>query len=97
MARLDLPHHGGESSLGVQPGRSCQPRSRSISLASTTGTDGQHGDRAIVDAVLAGDRDAYRHLVERESASIVRACHRVLGDLHEAEDAAQEAFDSFSA
>jgi RNA polymerase sigma-70 factor (ECF subfamily) len=66
-------------------------RSRSISLASTTGTD-DHSDRAIVDAVLAGDRDAYRHLVERESASIVRACHRVLGDLHEAEDAAQEAF-----
>jgi RNA polymerase sigma-70 factor, ECF subfamily len=49
-------------------------------------------DRAAADAVLAGDRDAFRHLVERESASVVRACHRVLGDLHEAEDAAQEAF-----
>ena len=45
-----------------------------------------------VDAVLAGDRDAFRVLVERESAAVVRACHRVLGDLHEAEDAAQEAF-----
>jgi RNA polymerase sigma-70 factor (ECF subfamily) len=68
-------------------------RSRSISLASTpTAPDDERGDRAIVDAVLAGDRDAYRHLVVRESASIVRACHRVLGDLHEAEDAAQEAF-----
>lgn len=52
----------------------------------------QRDDRAIVDAVLGGDRDAYRHLVERESASVVRSCHRVLGDLHEAEDAAQEAF-----
>ena len=70
-------------------------RSRSISLATTTtGPDDQRSDRAIVDAVLAGDSDAYRHLVERESASIVRACHRVLGDLHEAEDAAQEAFVS---
>ena len=49
-------------------------------------------DRAIVDSVLAGDRDAYRQLVERESAQVVRACHRVLGDLHDAEDAAQEAF-----
>ena len=67
-------------------------RSPSIDLASTTGTDDQRSDRAIVDAVLAGDRDAYRHLVERESVSVVRACHRVLGDLHEAEDAAQEAF-----
>ena len=45
-----------------------------------------------MDAVLAGDRDAFRHLVERESASVVRASHRILGDLHEAEDVAQEAF-----
>ncbi len=43
-------------------------------------------------AVLAGDRDAFRTLVDRESAATVRVCHRVLGDLHEAEDAAQEAF-----
>lgn len=49
-------------------------------------------ERAAVEAVLAGDRDAFRFLVERESAAIIRACHRVLGDLHEAEDAAQEAF-----
>lgn len=49
-------------------------------------------ERAAVDAVLAGDRDAFRSLVERESAAVIRACHRVLGDLHEAEDAAQEAF-----
>jgi RNA polymerase sigma-70 factor, ECF subfamily len=50
------------------------------------------GDRATVEAVLAGDRDAFRRLVERESGPVVRACHRILGDLHEAEDSAQEAF-----
>lgn len=55
-------------------------------------SDDLAGDRRTVDAVLAGDRDAFRRLVERESAPVVRACHRVLGDLHEAEDAAQEAF-----
>ena len=49
-------------------------------------------ERAAVDAVLAGDRDAFRVLVDRESAAVIRACHRVLGDLPEAEDAAQEAF-----
>jgi RNA polymerase sigma-70 factor (ECF subfamily) len=54
--------------------------------------DSQRRDRGIVDSVLAGDRDAFRKLVEREAPSVVRACHRVLGDQHEAEDAAQEAF-----
>jgi RNA polymerase sigma-70 factor (ECF subfamily) len=49
-------------------------------------------ERAIVAAVLAGDREAFRRLVERESAALVRACHRILGDHSEAEDAAQEAF-----
>jgi RNA polymerase sigma-70 factor (ECF subfamily) len=49
-------------------------------------------DAAVVAAVLAGDRDAYRVLVEREAPMVVRACYRVLGDLHEAEDIAQEAF-----
>ena len=42
--------------------------------------------------MLDGDRDAFRFLVERESPALVRACQRVLGDMHEAEDVAQEAF-----
>jgi len=84
---------GASRASASSPDDQAHRRSRSISLATTTtGPDDQPTDRAIVDAVLAGDPDAYRHLVERESASIVRACHRVLGDLHEAEDAAQEAF-----
>ena len=51
-------------------------------------------ERAIVDAVLAGDREAFRRLVERESVALVRACHRILGDRADAEDAAQEAMVS---
>jgi RNA polymerase sigma-70 factor (ECF subfamily) len=42
--------------------------------------------------VLAGDTEAFRRLVERESVALVRACHRILGDRADAEDAAQDAF-----
>ena len=77
------------------PSRSdgADPWSRTIDTTATTGTtEGRSDDAAIVRAVLAGDRDAYRVLVDRESATVIRACHRVLGDLGEAEDIAQEAF-----
>jgi RNA polymerase sigma-70 factor, ECF subfamily len=57
-----------------------------------TGPAGVLDERAVVAAVLGGDRDAFRGLVERDGPAVVRACHRVLGDLGEAEDAAQEAF-----
>jgi RNA polymerase sigma-70 factor, ECF subfamily len=49
-------------------------------------------ERQIVEDVLAGNRDAFRALVERESGAVVAACARILGDRHEAEDVAQEAF-----
>ena len=49
-------------------------------------------DRLLVDAVLGGDRDAFRRIVEREGSSVVATCARVLGDRSEAEDVAQEAF-----
>jgi RNA polymerase sigma-70 factor, ECF subfamily len=42
--------------------------------------------------VLAGDRHAFRVLVEREGPAVVTTCARVLGDRSEAEDVAQEAF-----
>jgi RNA polymerase sigma-70 factor (ECF subfamily) len=49
-------------------------------------------DRALIDALRAGDSDAFGLLVERETASIYRACLRILGAPHDAEDVAQEAF-----
>lgn len=49
-------------------------------------------DRHLFDAITAGDRDAFRTLVEREQAPVFRACYRILGRVAEAEDVAQESF-----
>jgi RNA polymerase sigma-70 factor (ECF subfamily) len=49
-------------------------------------------DRRVVAAVLSGDRDAFRTIVDREGPTVIAACTRVLGDHGEAEDVAQEAF-----
>ena len=57
-----------------------------------TGPGATYDERRAVAAVLAGDRDAFRSLVERESRQVVATCARILGDRHEAEDVAQEAF-----
>lgn len=54
--------------------------------------DGAVDDRALVDAVLDGDRDRFRILVEREQVAVYRACLRILGRPHDAEDVAQESF-----
>jgi RNA polymerase sigma-70 factor (ECF subfamily) len=49
-------------------------------------------DRELAKAIVAGDRDAFGLLVERESGPLVRACARILGDSDAAEDVAQECF-----
>jgi RNA polymerase sigma-70 factor (ECF subfamily) len=49
-------------------------------------------DRVLVDAVLSGDRQAFGHLVERETRAVYRASLRILGRPHDAEDVTQESF-----
>ncbi|MGI8703270.1 MAG: RNA polymerase sigma factor, partial [Candidatus Limnocylindrales bacterium] len=49
-------------------------------------------ERATVEAVTGGDREAFRWIVEQESATVFRICYRILGRVHEAEDVTQEAF-----
>ena len=49
-------------------------------------------DRALIDAVRAGDREAFGILVDRETRSVYRACLRILGRPHDAEDVTQESF-----
>ena len=49
-------------------------------------------DRALADAIRAGDREAFGMFVELETRSIYRICLRILGHAHDAEDVTQEAF-----
>lgn len=50
-------------------------------------------DEALVDAVRAGDGDAFRQLVDRHRDWLTARCRRHLGgDAHAAEDVAQECF-----
>ena len=49
-------------------------------------------DAAAVAQVLAGDRDAFRLLVERHSRSVFRLAYRLTGSESDADDVVQEAF-----
>ncbi|MEO8273827.1 MAG: sigma-70 family RNA polymerase sigma factor [Chloroflexota bacterium] len=75
--------------MPVERSTGTSPRGTPIDRQAPTDT---FDEIAVVRLVLDGDRDAFRILVDRESASVIRACYRVLGDLSEAEDVAQEAF-----
>jgi RNA polymerase sigma factor (sigma-70 family) len=49
-------------------------------------------DRGMVDAVLAGEREAYRRLVEKYQGMVFAAISRITGSRPEVEDLAQETF-----
>jgi len=49
-------------------------------------------DSECVKTVLNGDRDAYRHLVDRYSGSVFRAARRITGNDADAEEVVQDAF-----
>jgi len=49
-------------------------------------------DAIAVERVLAGDRDAYRTLVDRHSRNVHRLAYRLTGNAHDTEDVVQEAF-----
>lgn len=49
-------------------------------------------DQQAIRRVLAGERDAYRVLMDRHFATIYRVTMRITGNEYDAEEAAQEAF-----
>src|SRR5512140_1859550 len=52
----------------------------------------QQDDLAVVRQVQAGDRDAFRALVERHSRSVFRLAYRMTGNEQDAEEVVQETF-----
>jgi len=61
-------------------------------VASVAWHDARVDDRSAVDAVLGGDRDAFRVIVDQAQGPVFRTCLRILGSAADAEDAAQETF-----
>ena len=55
-------------------------------------TAGGISDATAVERTLAGEREAYRVLVERHSAYVYRVAYRMTGNSHDAEEVVQEAF-----
>jgi len=49
-------------------------------------------ERSLASRVLQGDRDAFGEIVQRHQQAVFNASYHVLGNVHDAEDAAQEAF-----
>jgi RNA polymerase sigma-70 factor (ECF subfamily) len=52
----------------------------------------RESDAIAVERTLAGDRDAFRVLVERHSQNVFRLAYRLTGNRHDTEEVVQEAF-----
>jgi len=81
--------HGSETNAGVESITSVEI----ISTRTRTGAIAESmGDSALVELVLDGDQDVFAVLVERYKDAVQNLAYRMLGNITEAEDVAQETF-----
>jgi RNA polymerase sigma-70 factor, ECF subfamily len=77
-------------SAGSMPDREAVPSAANPELAGANAA--RENDAIAVERTLAGERDAFRILVERHSAQLFRLAYRMTGNEHDAEEVVQEAF-----
>ncbi len=66
--------------------------SRVVDRSSSEAHDARADERRAIEAVLAGDRKAFRLLVERHQRGIYNVIYRLIHSAPDAEDLAQQAF-----
>ena len=92
-APLPTAYRIAASTTGEDPAGPSEPRLRlMMSMRWSIAHSIARNNALAVERTLAGDRDAFRILVERHSQNVFRLAYRLTGNRHDTEEIVQEAF-----